>query len=179
MGSPERGIAVFGGVEAEPGDAAYELARRVGCLVAERGLPVVTGGYGGVMEAASRGAREAGGEAVGVTCAAFRGRTPNPYLTLEIEEPTLSARTERLVALSRGFVVLAGRAGTLAELAYLWAALRAGVIAAPVAILDDAWSALYRELVRSGRLDERPRRATRVARDADEAVAIASGGGSG
>ena len=64
-------VAVFGSSDPRPGDEAYELARRAGELLARSGWAVLSGGYGGVMEGASRGAREAGGEALGVTVAAL------------------------------------------------------------------------------------------------------------
>jgi len=171
-GTSRRGIAVFGSGEVGPGEAPWELARELGTLLGERGVPVVTGGYGGVMEAASRGAREAGGEAIGVPCALFRGRTPNRWLSRAIVEPDLLARTRRLVELSRGFVVLAGKAGTLAELATLWALLRAGLLAAPVVILDETWGRMYADLDRVGRLDPAVREWTRRAASAGEAIRL-------
>ncbi len=170
QGRPAEGIAVFGASDAEPDTPAWRAALEIGRAVAAAGLPVVCGGYGGVMEAASRGAREAGGDAIGVTCRIFRGRVPNRYLTLEIEEPDLAARTHRLFLLARGFVVLAGGAGTLAELALLWAYRRAGALAAPVVILDDFWESMARDLARTGRLDPRVAGSTRFARTAGEAV---------
>ncbi len=174
---PPRGIAVFGSSTAAPGDPDWQNAMAVGHGVASRGLPVITGGYGGVMEAASHGARMGGGETVGVTCALWRGRRPNPYLSLEIEEPDLFTRTARLFALSRGFVVLGGGAGTLAELALLWAHARAGVLAGPFVVLDDGWAGLLRDLARDGRLEPQVVRATYVARDPDDAVQLACSAG--
>lgn len=169
----DRGVAVFGASEAVPGDPAWERAFAVGRALGEAGVAVVTGGYGGVMEAASRGAREAGGEAIGVTCRAFRSRRPNPALTTEIEEETLFLRTARLFALSRGAVVLDGRAGTLAELAMLWAHARAGDLAGPIVIWDDVWASLARDLAACGRLEGVAHRATRIATDAGSAVRFA------
>jgi hypothetical protein len=167
---PPRGVTVFGASDVEEGEPAYERARELGRLLAEQGVPVVSGGYGGVMEAASRGAAGAGGEAIGVTCQVFRGRTPNRFLSLEIEEPDLSARAGRLVALSRGSIVLAGSAGTLAELALLWASARAGVLPGPIVIWDEGWSELFELLCERGRLDRPAVRVTVVAQDAEDAV---------
>ena len=61
-------ITVFGGSAPQPGQPAYLEAQRLGELLAKAGYEVVTGGYMGVMEAVSRGAVEAGGRAIGVTC---------------------------------------------------------------------------------------------------------------
>lgn len=173
--APTEGIAVFGSSAAEPGDLAWARAESIGSRVARAGLPLVCGGYGGVMEAACKGAREAGGETIGVTCRVFEGRRPNRYLTLEIEEADLAGRTRRLILLARGFVVLAGAAGTLAELATLWAWRRAGVLAAPVVILDDLWETMARDLADVGRLEPRVLETTRFARDPAEAVRLALG----
>jgi hypothetical protein len=172
---PPLGIAVFGGSEAEPGQTVYRTAQRLGELIAQSGVPVVNGGYGGVMEAASRGAREQGGEVVGVTCRAFAARGANPWLTLEIEEPDLFARTARLVALSRGFVVLEGASGTLAELAMLWALARAGALDAPIVLLDPAWDELTTFLRSRGRLDRACQRVTRSVESPEQAVRAALG----
>lgn len=170
-----RGIAVFGAGDAEPGSERWDLAEATGRAIAAAGLPAVTGGYGGVMEAASRGARLAGGEAVGVTCCAFRARTPNPYLSLEIEEPDLFARTARLFRLARGFIVLGGGAGTLAELAALWAHARARVLPGPIVLLDAGWTALYRRLAQEGRLEALATGATAIAASPEQAVRLALG----
>lgn len=70
-------VAVFGSADPPEGDPLYELARTVGGLLVNAGYGVLTGGYGGVMEGASRGAAEAGGVAIGVTCAVFGDRAPS------------------------------------------------------------------------------------------------------
>ncbi len=61
-------VSVFGGSQPKEGDAAYTEAQELGRLLAERGHTVLTGGYIGTMEAVSRGANEAGGHVIGVTC---------------------------------------------------------------------------------------------------------------
>jgi len=168
----DRGIVVFGASDAEPGSEAFDGAWAVGAAAARCGVPIVTGGYGGVMEAACRGAREAGGEAIGVTCRAFSWRRPSPFLSLEIEEDDLFSRTARMFALARGFVVLSGGAGTLAELAMLWAHARLGTLPGPIVLLDAGWSTLMDELARSGRLEPRCLSATHRSRSAAEAVEL-------
>lgn len=169
----ERGVALFGASDAEPGSAAYDNAHAVGAGLARRGVAVVTGGYGGVMEAAARGAREVGGEAVGVTCRSFSWRRASPWISLEIEEDDLFTRTARMFALSRGFVVVGGGAGTLAELALLWAHARLDALPGPIVLLDPLWERLSDDLARAGRLERRCLAATRRAAGADEAVGLA------
>ena len=65
-------ITVFGGAQPKEGSEAYEEARELGKLLAERGHAVLTGGYMGTMEAVSRGAHEVGGHVIGVTCIDYR-----------------------------------------------------------------------------------------------------------
>ena len=164
-------IAVFGSSEPTDGDPAYEQARQVGRLLAEAGFRVVTGGYGGVMEGASRGATESGGTAVGVTCSIFSQRDPNPYLSENVGTADLHDRTRELVARSDGFVVLPGKSGTLAELAFLWALHRAGCLdRRPVILLGDSWRHLLRHLVRAGILESPQFDVTRVVDTPEETV---------
>ena len=76
-------ITVFGGAQPKEGTPAYEEARELGALLAQRGHAVLTGGYMGTMEAVSRGASEAGGHVIGVTCIdieEWRGSSPNQWV---------------------------------------------------------------------------------------------------
>ena len=68
----EKTITIFGTGRAKAGDAAYELAYELGKMLAEAGFTVTNGGYGGTMLAAAKGAAEAGGRTIGVTCSAFK-----------------------------------------------------------------------------------------------------------
>ena len=166
-----QGIAVFGSSEPLPGDPAYLTAQHLGRLLAQRSWVVVTGGYGGVMEAASRGAREAGGRTLGVTCEIFAEREPNPYLTIRVPTADLFDRTRELIDRSIGYVVLPGKAGTLAELAWLWALDRAGCLEQrPVVLLGSGWESLLDLLEREGMLEPRQIGLTRLASTPEAAV---------
>ena len=168
----EDSIAVFGSSEARPGEPLYEDARAVGGLLAGAGYRVVTGGYGGVMEAASRGAAEAGGVAVGVVCGVFADRVPNPYLGEVRDTPELFARTRELIEAASGYVVLEGKSGTLAELAFLWALHRAGSLGRrPVVLLGGRWRPLLRHLVRARMIESEQFDVTRVVDTPGEALA--------
>ena len=98
VGHPTPGRHVLD--EGEPG---YENARGIGRLLAEAGFDVITGSYGGVMEGASRGAREAGGRTVGVSCEVFAHREPNPYVDEIVPTPDLMLRTRELIDRAAGF----------------------------------------------------------------------------
>lgn len=166
-----RSIAVFGSSEPEPGDPLYETARRIGALLAAEGFRVVTGGYGGVMEGASRGAREAGGTTLGICCDIFPSRDPNAWLSRSVTTPDLFDRTRELVASSDGFVVLDGKTGTLAEASFLWALHRAGQLGhRPIVLVGDGWRHLLRHLVRSGMMDDVQLDVTRVVDTPEDAL---------
>ena len=164
-------IAVFGSSEPQPGSALYEQAREVGRNLAGHGLAVLTGGYGGVMEGASRGAFESGGRAIGVICEIFNHRDPNPFLHEAIQTPDLHVRTRELIDRASGFVVLEGKSGTLAELSFLWALDRAGCLdRRPVVLLGDRWPEVLPALRGSLLLDEPQLEITQIARDPEQAA---------
>ncbi len=167
-------VAVFGSSDPLPGDDAYEQARHAGELLARSGWAVLNGGYGGVMEAASRGAREAGGHALGVTVAAFSDRSqPNPWLSTIIQEDDLFTRTRALVAGASGYLILPGKAGTLAELTSLWAMRRARLLGdRPTVLCGEPWPDLLQTLADAGILDPDTLGATWHATDVDEAVGL-------
>ena len=167
-------IAVFGSSEPPPGHPDYEAARSLGRLLAERGLDVLNGGYGGVMEGASRGAREAGGRAIGVTTDEFAARGGgNAYLSEEIREPDLLLRTRTLLRLAAGFVVLPGKSGTWAELFLVWALHRAGLLGPrPAVLLGAGWPEVVADLERRGVLEPGHREVVRFAGTPEQAAAL-------
>jgi hypothetical protein len=116
-------ITVFGGAQPKEGSAAYEEARELGKLLAERGYAVTTGGYMGTMEAVSRGASEAGGHVIGVTCQDiedWRGSKANVWVKEEIKKKTLLDRLQVLIEGCDAAIALPGGAGTLAEISLMW-----------------------------------------------------------
>jgi uncharacterized protein (TIGR00730 family) len=152
--SERRKVAVFGSSEPREGEPLYALARELGRKLGDAGFDVVSGGYGGVMEAVSRGAREGGGRTVGVLCSWFDGRDGNRFLDEAVETADLFERTRELIERADAFVILNGKAGTLAELTFLWALHRCGRLPdRPVVLLGDAWTAMVDQLSGSGRLD--------------------------
>src|SRR5579885_3157700 len=89
-------VTVFGSSRLLPGDPIYEEAQRLGYELARRGLTVCTGGYGGVMEAVSRGAREAGGHTIGITARIFALRA-NAWVAEEVVVETWQQRLFALI----------------------------------------------------------------------------------
>ena len=113
-------VSVFGTGRARPGEPVYAFAEQVGRALAEAGFAIANGGYRGVMEATAKGAAQAGGTVIGVTCSAFKNSVANGYVTREVVTGSLDERLETLVRLGRAYVVLPGGTGTLLELATVW-----------------------------------------------------------
>jgi uncharacterized protein (TIGR00730 family) len=108
-------VTVFGSARFREGHPWYELAREVGRAIAREGWTVMTGGGPGLMEAANRGAREAGGASVGCNIELPHEQKPNPYLDRFVEFEHFFVRKVMLVKYSHAFVVLPGGFGTLDE----------------------------------------------------------------
>ena len=108
-------VTVFGSARFEAGHPHYELAQQLGGALARAGYTVMTGGGPGIMEAANRGAKEAGGKSVGCNIALPHEQTPNPYVDSFIEFEHFFIRKVMLVKYSNAFVALPGGFGTLDE----------------------------------------------------------------
>lgn len=116
-------IAVFGSSKPRPGSPNYEEAFSLGSLLGEAGHTVLTGGYGGTMEAVSKGASLAGSHVIGVTCkeiANWRGATANPWVKEELCAPTLQERIITMLNSCNAAIALPGGAGTLTEIMLAW-----------------------------------------------------------
>jgi uncharacterized protein (TIGR00725 family) len=153
--SVERIITVFGSSRPQESDEEYVEARELGQLLADRGFALCTGGYGGVMEAVSRGAKEVGGKVYGVT-AEFFARKANEWVDVEVRMKTWEERLFELIRLADGFVACKGGTGTLVELAVVWEMLNKGVMPAkPFIALGDFWTPIL-ERVREVEQGPRP-----------------------
>jgi len=137
-------ITIFGTGRAGPGDELFTRAYETGRLLAQAGFAIANGGYGGTMLAAAKGAAEAGGEVIGVTCSAFKSSKANEYITREILTHSLDERLEKLVELGRAYVVLPGGTGTLLELAKVWELKNKGFLDAdrPIILVGRFWTSL-------------------------------------
>jgi len=139
----ERIITIFGTGRARTGDSAYILAYELGKLLAQAGFTIANGGYGGTMLAAAKGATEAGGEIIGVTCSAFRS-TANEHISREIVTDSLDERLDTLIKLGQGYMVLPGGTGTLLELAKVWEFKNKGFLEVdkPIILIGGFWKPL-------------------------------------
>jgi uncharacterized protein (TIGR00725 family) len=136
-------VSVFGTGRARAGEPAYVLAEQMGRALAEAGFIIANGGYGGTMRASAKGAAEAGGTVVGVTCSAFGGKA-NEYITREVRTDSLEERLKNLIKAGDAYVVLPGGTGTLLELAVVWELKNKGFLdrAKPIILVGKFWKPL-------------------------------------
>jgi uncharacterized protein (TIGR00730 family) len=116
-------ITVFGGANPKPGEPPYDQALKLGRLLGSAGHTVLTGGYGGTMEAVSRGAAEAGAHVIGVTCGeieTYRFARPNPWVKEIRHFESLVDRLTEMMNNCQAAIALPGGAGTLTEITLLW-----------------------------------------------------------
>jgi uncharacterized protein (TIGR00730 family) len=136
----EKIVTVFGSSRPREGDLDYEEARVLGRALAKHGFAVCSGGYAGVMEAVSRGAKEAGGKTYGVTADFFQSAKLNSWIDTEVRMKSWEERLFELIRLADGFVACKGGTGTLVELAVVWEMLNKSVMSGkPFAVLGDFW----------------------------------------
>jgi uncharacterized protein (TIGR00730 family) len=144
---------VFGSSQTVPGTVEWEDAEEVGRSLATAGVAVITGGYGGTMEAVSKGAVEASGIAIGVTAPRlFPGRSgANLYVSELIEAVTLTERIGTMVERSSAAIVLPGSIGTATELLVAWnlnhIARRNGGHGLPTVTVGPGWVKLVETMV--------------------------------
>ena len=132
-------VTIFGGSKCGENSAEYAAAKELGGRLAEAGFTICTGGYLGVMEAASRGAREKGGRVFGIVMNQFRSE-PNRYLTDKVATDHFYDRLQNLITRSVGFIALRGGMGTVTEISLVWNKLQTGVLERrPLVLLGDCW----------------------------------------
>jgi uncharacterized protein (TIGR00725 family) len=156
MAGRDSAVVVFGASWATPGSALYTMGEELGAALVRAGARrVITGGYGGTMEAVSKGAAAAAAAAgvavdvVGVLVPAlFRARDPagNAFLTAAVAADTLLGRIDTLIASGGAFIALPGTLGTLLEVVAVWntatLAHLGGYPAPPLILYDSPWRAV-------------------------------------
>jgi hypothetical protein len=151
-------VTIFGSSLPSEASRAYAEARQLGRLLAEAGLAICNGGYRGLMEASARGAREAGGHTIGVTCAIWPGKA-NPWIVEEVRTKSFSERIITLLERGDAYIVLPGGTGTLAELALAWEMMNKGSLSRtvggskPLLVMSPYWQPVIACLEQEGQLD--------------------------
>ena len=149
-------ITVFGSARFAEDHPYYDLARRTGICLANAGYPVVTGGGSGIMEAANRGAREAGGPSIGCSIRLPREQKSNPYLDQVIEFDHFFVRKVMLVKYSCAFVVFPGGYGTLDEVFEASVLMQTGKIQHfPIILMGSAYWRPMQDFLKNTLLSER------------------------
>src|SRR5690606_36265454 len=113
--SIEKAVSVFGSARTKPDDPDYKAAEECGRLLAKADFAVITGGGPGIMEAANKGAYEAGGKSIGLNITLPMEQKANPYQNIEIDFRYFFVRKVMFVKYATGFIIFPGGYGTLDE----------------------------------------------------------------
>ncbi|MCI0558673.1 MAG: LOG family protein [Nitrososphaera sp.] len=150
----QKTVTIFGSSSPPESSDEYRVAFELGKSLALAGFTVCNGGFGGIMEASARGAKEAGGATVGITVSVFP-RKANAWIEKEMRFPDLTQRLVKLVELGDAYVILKGGTGTLLEFAYVWEFINKGLMQEkPIVVLGTFWDGvidtLKKELIWEG-----------------------------
>jgi uncharacterized protein (TIGR00730 family) len=171
-------VTVFGSARTPSSDPWYAAARRVGARLAEEGFATITGGGPGIMEAANRGAFEAGGVSVGANIELPHEQGLNRFVTLPLNFRYFFVRKTMFVKYAEGFIILPGGFGTLDELFEALTLIQSGKLEVfPVVLLGVSyWKGLLNwiddQLIGNAKIAANDRNLLKVTDDPDEAVEI-------
>jgi len=171
-------VSVFGSARISESDPEYAAAREVGARLADAGFSVITGGGPGVMEAANRGCKEAGGLSIGLNIELPHEQRLNDYVDLGIDFRYFFVRKTMFVKYAEGFIVFPGGFGTLDELFEALTLIQTGKVQHfPVALIDgDYWSGLLEWLrgrpLGEGKISDEDLELFQVCESPDEAVSF-------
>ena len=135
-------VGVYGSARLPETNEHYQYAVAVGRALAGEGFAVATGGYAGVMEAVSKGARDVGGEVIGYTVTSWDGLPANRYVTEQQDSADLFERLRKFSEVDL-LIALDGGLGTLAEVVVSWNLLQVGSDARPLLMVGEQWQALH------------------------------------
>ena len=108
-------VTIFGSARLKPDDKYYHMAEKLGQLLAQNGFAVITGGGSGIMEAANKGAAEAGGQSVGMNIKLPFEQKPNPYANLQLDYKYFFIRKVMFVKYAMAYIIMPGGYGTMDE----------------------------------------------------------------
>ncbi|HOK05730.1 MAG TPA: TIGR00730 family Rossman fold protein [Syntrophales bacterium] len=172
----ERAVTIFGSARVGPEDPYYGKAEELGRKLAQKGFSVITGGGPGIMEAANKGAAEAGGKSVGMNIRLPYEQKPNPYANIHIDYKYFFIRKVMFVKYAVAYVIMPGGFGTLDELFEALTLIQTKRIKAfPVVLMgSEFWKGLLdwikRTLVKDGKISADDLDLIRVLDDPDEVV---------
>jgi uncharacterized protein (TIGR00725 family) len=164
-------VAVLGSASIREEDPRFETARRLGTLLAVEGWTVVTGGYGGLMAAASRGARERGGNVVGLPMSGWATLSPNPWSSELRWADSYGTRLGHLLACD-AVVALDGGVGTLSEATVAWAALQTEPHPPALVLVGEGWRKVHEVLSASWVISREDLDLPHLVADVDQVQAV-------
>jgi uncharacterized protein (TIGR00730 family) len=141
----EREIGVLGSARLTENDNWWIHAHKLGMLLAEAGFVIVTGGYGGLMAAVSRGAHEKGGRVIGLPMQHWAGIQPNPWNADLRWSVNYGTRLNHFLH-CEAVIALPGGVGTLSEMAIVWAASQTERRSLPLVLLGDCWPPVIKSI---------------------------------
>jgi hypothetical protein len=115
LSSVHNAVTIFGSARVKPDDKYYQMAEKLGQLLAQNGFAVITGGGPGIMEASNKGAAEAGGQSVGMNIKLPFEQKPNPYSNLQLDYKYFFIRKVMFVKYAVAYVIMPGGYGTMDE----------------------------------------------------------------
>ncbi len=148
-------VVVFGSGSVSENSPLYHSALHLGRSLALAGFSICTGGYGGVMQAVSEGAKQNGGRTFGVTVS-DTNRPVNPFVDEEEKMPTWKDRLFRLVDQADAYVVLDGGIGTLTELFVVWEMTNRKLLRKPVILMGNRLASMVKELCKNPLVERHP-----------------------
>lgn len=170
--SKDKIVTIFGGSKCAEDSVEYRDAKRLGEMLAEAGFTICTGGYLGVMEAASRGAREKGGRVFGIVMNQFKSE-PNRFLTDKVATDHFYDRLQNLITRSVAFVAFRGGMGTVTEISLVWNKLQTKALNdRPLILIGECWQGVISSLQANLVVSDADVKLLEFAADANDALAI-------
>ena len=109
-------VSIFGSARTSPDDPVYKTAEKLSAVLVKNGFAVITGGGGGIMEAANKGATKAGGRSIGLNIILPREQKPNRYSNIKVEFNYFFIRKVMFIKYASAYIIMPGGLGTLDEL---------------------------------------------------------------
>lgn len=147
----EKIITVFGSGFASPTDKLYLEAVDIGKLLAENNFTVCSGGYSGIMEAASKGAKSANGKTIGITVESWMAEA-NKYIDENVRMPNLLERLTELIAIGDAYIIFRGGTGTLTEISIALELMNKKLMKEKLMIF---WSNFWKEVIETIKYDSK------------------------
>jgi uncharacterized protein (TIGR00730 family) len=162
-------IGIIGSARLTEKDDWWTQAYQLGALLAEKGFVIVTGGYGGLMAAVSRGAHEMGGRVIGLPMQHWTNVEPNQWNTDLRWSSNYGTRLNHFLHCD-GVIALPGGVGTLSEMAIVWAASQTEGRALPLVLLGECWLQVIQSVRENLVVSDVDLNLLRFAADPEEAV---------